>query len=235
MQSKPRRGALELFSLLAFAGFLALGVVPAAHAATITVNSTWCMGFGFSWNSGTSTCTLTGTYPIASGNTLVIPSGATLLITSTGDITIESGGSLTVDSGGVINLENSAFNTAGIANFGGTITVNGVINAENSGTDTEGIFLDGGSMSVYGTLNVEPLGGNVGVYNMGGTITKECSGTITGTIAGSPTGGYTSASGCTTASGVPEFPLGIALLFAALIPLLLILRKFTPKGPGISV
>ena len=95
VKAQSRLSSIAVLSLLASVAVLALGAVPSAYAATLTVNAGWCSGSGFSWDSGTSTCTLTTFYEVTAGNTLQIPSGTTLTISgAAGDITVDTGAGL---------------------------------------------------------------------------------------------------------------------------------------------
>jgi hypothetical protein len=217
----------------ALAGIFALGFIPAAHAATIPLNSSTCVyPIGGSWSSGT--CTLSTGYTISTGDTLEVPSGTTLTIISTGFLSVAGGAFLTIDSGGIINIQVN--DGDGISSFS-TITNRGTINIETSGAATDGIanFIPGGVIYNYGTINIENTGGT-GVDNLG-TITNECGGTIAPSAASiteeSGSNFIQITRGCSTV-GVPEFPFGLALLFVLLVPALLVLRKKAPAFRGLG-
>jgi hypothetical protein len=90
--------------------FSSLGGLPAVNAATtITVNSSWCSGAGFSWNAGTLTCTVTGAESIPAGDTLAIPSATTLTIGSGGSLSLGAGFLITLVSESTVTIDNSIF------------------------------------------------------------------------------------------------------------------------------
>ncbi len=235
-QHGSRSAHVRVAVAFALVGIFALGVVPAAHAATtITLNSSTCVSpIGGSWSSGTCTVSGGSGYTISTGDTLEVPSGTTLTTTSNGFISVAGGASLTVDSGGIINIQDN--DGDGISSFG-TITNHGTINIETSGAVTTGIanFTPGGVIYNYGTINIENTGGT-GVDNFG-TITNECGGTIAPSAASiteeSGSNFIQITRGCSTV-GVPEFPFGFALLFVFLVPALLVLRKMAPAFIGLG-
>ncbi|MGA2664240.1 MAG: hypothetical protein ABSF83_04785 [Nitrososphaerales archaeon] len=196
-------------SLAAFTILLALGMVPAVHAATSTVNSSWCSGAGFSWDSGTSTCTLTTGYGITSGNTLEIPSGTTLTVSGVnGAITIFTGGALTVDSGGVFVIANCCTG-GGPPNIGvvndGTITNNGLIKVEvgtdDTGIDNENAIVNNGTIDVEnaGSFTIGILTGEIATSTIDnyGTVNLSNPGTGSIDIDNSAVGAFTNECGGT--------------------------------------
>jgi fibronectin-binding autotransporter adhesin len=160
-------------------GFGLLSVIPFAYATTTSLDQATCTGAIYpdldaSWDIPTSTCTLTSSYTILSGDTLEIPSGTTLAISTGGQISIDSGSTLAIDSGGTLTIGVAE----GIYFVGGTITNSGTLTIENFigelGISQNG---SGGTIVNFGTLtieNSEPF--SVGTYHI--VITNTNSGTI---------------------------------------------------------
>jgi hypothetical protein len=143
---------------------------------------------------------------------------------------------------GIINIANLGSSSKGIYNFQGTITNLGTINVKNSvgsGIDNFGIITNSGTIDIFGKID------NFGEIDNSGTITIECGGllvnergstyngflpvqvTCTTTTSSSTTSRTTSTSTTTSVPvSVPEFPLGVAFLFAILVPILVVLRKW---------
>ena len=103
--------------VLVFAIMSSIGAMPAVFASTtIDVNSSGCSAIGGSWNSSTSTCTLSSEYTINSGNILSIPKKTTLVM------------SFEIDNYGTMN-NLGTFNSSGVFyNYAGTLVNSGTIN-----------------------------------------------------------------------------------------------------------
>ena len=207
-----RTGSSELTRIVVAVSILGLGalsiilIVPVAHA-TVTPLSTWCSGAGLSYDTSTTTCTVSGSVTmsadveIASGETLLIPStgyptltinsGVTLTIDSGGNFTIAnsaalSGGVLsagTIDNSGTVTIETSGTNGAAGMDSNGTITNRGTITIENTGSESYGIA-NVHTIDNFGVIKVENSGSSsTGIISSSSsttvaTITNECSGTI---------------------------------------------------------
>ncbi|MDE1827425.1 MAG: cadherin-like domain-containing protein, partial [Thaumarchaeota archaeon] len=185
-----------------------------AYAVANTVNASWCSSAGFSWDSSTSTCTLTSDYTVNSGDTLEIPSGTTLVIVHSTIHGIFNSG--TVSNHGTINLENTG-GTGGITNSGGTFNNYGTINVQSTGLF--GIISEFGPFNNFGLIVVENSGtGSTGIYNLvpmvnSGLIVVENSGTGNTGVKNSSTitdlnCGSVSVTGSGTITGNPDTPSG---------------------------
>ena len=164
------RSAASVVLLLALFSVSVLTFVPTARATITVLDGTECAIIGGSWDGTTSTCTLTGSYVLASG-TFEIPSGTTLLmsgsISATGEsFFISSGAILQIQSGGEVDIQDS-FNCVsgqcvGLYNDAGSIA--------NSGTIAIGGTYDCSNVSgiCFGLLNIGSLA-NAGTVTVGGT------------------------------------------------------------------
>ena len=84
-------GKYTLFLCLSTAFILSF-LPQDAHAIGHTLDQSYCttvLSPAGTWNSGTSTCTITGGDSLALSDTLTIPSGTTLTINSGGTFTID--------------------------------------------------------------------------------------------------------------------------------------------------
>lgn len=196
---KLKRNSLLLFGFLAV---LSLGFLGSqdAHAATNTLNGSFCGVMGGTWSP--NTCTITSDYKINSSDTLSIQSGTILVISSSSVLIIEG----TLDNSGTIEVYDSSTlrNYSGTLNNSGTITVsntsgNGIHNREtlnNSGiiivSNSGGTGIDNysGTINNYLVIHVHEYGTitNSGtMLNDNGVFSKiylECNGVISGTISG---------------------------------------------------
>ena len=172
--------------VVSFGAFSSLGSVPNAYVSGSSVTvftplSIWCLGVGQSYDSTTSTCTVTGFVDMVSSS-VEIASGETLAIT-TGNIQIESGSTLQIDSGGVVSISNTC--PSGCSPFGawisnnGNITNSGTINVQLSGACLAGSECFGiendGNLTNYNTINLES--------------TMTCNGIVCFALANPPTPG----------------------------------------------
>jgi hypothetical protein len=116
-----------------------IGGLPTVNATTtITVNSSWCSGAGFSWDAGTLTCTVTGPQTIPAGDNLAIPSATTLTISSTGSLSFPTSFVITLVGGSTIALNN--------ANFLGSVAI-----IQNGACSTDTLSSTGGGTLGSGT------------------------------------------------------------------------------------
>ena len=191
---------------------------------------------------------------VASGATLTVDSGGTINVKNTGlfgDGIFNDG---TLSNQGTINVKNSGTDNAGIIVRDGTFSNTGTINIDNSGNvgiDLESTLPIVAILTNFGTINIGNTGGGDGIFVAGGMINNQCSGTINiaassdsvglanedivnnyGTITGSVTnlnGGVTNDySGSCTTHGVPQFPVGMPILFVLAVSLLLVMRMWSP-------
>jgi hypothetical protein len=225
-------------SLLGLGALAMLGAAPAAHAVT---EPAYCSTLGGTWLG--STCTFSSEFILSSG-TLEVTTGTTLLLdcsSCVGNLIFGSTGSLLVDSGATVNVQSTgacAYACFGIDldGSGTSITNHGAINVDTSLNCTGpgeclGINNLGGTITNYGTINIESSGGTCsgGSYcfgvNNAGTLTDVDCGTTSPLTSPYFVGNSVNTSGTCTKTGVPQFPLGIALLFALMVPALLVLRK----------
>ena len=131
-----------------------MNAIPSVFAITSTVNSTWCSGAGFSWDSGTSTCTLSTSYTVNSGDVLVIPNPVSGYVT----LNVASGGSITILSAG--ELEND-----------GVFQILAGGSGSNSGKiSDDGTFMNEGTFTSGGTITVTDTFSNDGTFTSSGTI-----------------------------------------------------------------
>lgn len=141
---------LLAFSVLSLPGAAGnLGVRPVYAATTYTVNSSWCSGTGYSWDSGTSTCTLTTSYTLNSGDTLEIPSGTNLTVSgSTTNVydygTIYNYGNITINSGTI----DACYM---VVNYGNI--VNGIHGYIGGAIGCSGVIYNHGNIYNYGMIN----------------------------------------------------------------------------------
>lgn len=180
------------------------------------------------------------------------PAGGTT--TNVGSITIENSGGSSVgidnynlvdnSASGTITIENSGTASVGLFNeFSSSFDNSGSVTIQNSVTDSTGVYNEatinaaaGGTVSneCSGRIYIDNTAG-VGLDNyniidnygvVSGTITEEQGGVFNDYSATCST--TTTTSSTSTSLGgtsVPQFPLGVALLFALLVPALLIVRK----------
>jgi hypothetical protein len=176
-----------------------LAMLPGAAAkpSTIVLYSTTCTStsspttFGGTWDSGSSTCTVTHA-SLSSGYTLVIPSGTTLTISNPDGTGFDSGGTVTNHGTITISNRNSASGSLSVGFYneaGGTVTNYGTITISNGGRlgyASYG-FLNHGTVTNYGTITISNglLTLSIGFDNLG-TVTNK--GTIT--ISGRGTYGF---------------------------------------------
>src|SRR5579863_952992 len=228
MQRRPL-GVVALAALLSLSFVSALGVVPIAQAGTAyTVGQSWCSANSGIWVPFPIACFLTSSFTLNSGDTLTIPSGVSLGTgsTFTNDGTTYVSGFFgngignTIDNEGTFVFESGSASTLfGTFNNHGTVTV-----------DSGNSYLQTGGGSNFGTFNNYGTVSNSGTFKDQGVFNEECSGTYSGNAL-IVTGTYNPAVGC---SSVPQFPLGLAFLFAVVIPALLVLRKRTLfRTPGV--
>ena len=213
--------------LLSFAGvFLlasmmvaALGAVPAVHATGYTVDEAWCISVGGTWEFG-SDCSVSSV-TINSGDSLDVPSGVDLLanVVDNGIMTIE--GSFL--PGTVNNLGTIIVQSSGTLVYGQTFTNYGSVSVGSSAY--LGDYL-GATFTNYGAFT------DKGTFHIDGSFYEECEATFAST-PNTGVGTYYPPTGCTT-NGVPEFPLGLGLLLAAMVPAMLVLRKISFKNPSAS-
>jgi len=224
----------------------ALAVSPVVHATGYTVDQTWCTSVGGIWTLG-SYCTAPP-ITIKSGDSLDVPSGVTLTasVTNNGVITIE--GTLLPYS--VNNYGTFTVQSSGTAVYGQTFTNYGSVSV--AGSAYLGDYL-GATFTNYGTFT------DTGTLHIDGSFYEECGATFEST-PNLGVGTYYPPTGCTTTTsttttttttstttittttstttlplGVPEFPFGLALLFALMVPLMLVLRKMSlsPRSPRV--
>jgi hypothetical protein len=131
---------LGLF-LISFSIILVGGLPTVNAATTITVNSAWCSGPGFSWDAGTLTCTVTGPQTIPAGDNLAIPSATTLTISGAGSVTFSTTFLISFLVGGTETVTNSNL----------VITLNGVCSANTISSMLGGATLGSGTTIVSGT------------------------------------------------------------------------------------
>lgn len=131
---------------------------------TINIDSTGCGEIGGSWDSGSSTCYLSNSYTIGSGDEVLVPVGTTLNITSFGTIEVQTGGTLFNDG------------TVDVSSGGGQVLSTGLID------DALGIFNDYGLVASSGTLQVEYGDFNVGSFTVPGTLNSNAPIINTGTF-----------------------------------------------------
>jgi hypothetical protein len=103
-------------------------------------------------------------------------------------------------------------------------------------TEVEGVFNNYGSVSISGSngiiINLGSTFNNYGsfadstIFHNDGTFNEGCPPATFDSTPNTGIGSYVAPTGCTS-TGAPEFPLGFALLFAVMIPALLVLRKKT--------
>ena len=202
----PTTIAVSLLGIGVLSVFLAVPVVNAAG----TPLSTWCSGSGLSYDTSTSTCTVT-TYDVGMSVNVEISSGETLSVPASAScsncpvLLIGSGTTLKVDGGGTITIANNE--GAGIFNEG-TIDNSGTITIENSGSESTGIDNAYSTSTITnecpGTINIANATGTYAGLENGGTINKY--GTISGTVteqSGGVLNDYSascSSSGATTTS-----------------------------------
>ena len=222
----------------------------AANAGTTWVSTTNTCTFPGSGGQYTAT---SGTFEVTAGTTLNLENyapylnfnlGSQLLIDSGATVVAESsgGGDIFMQGGsgtsyGTIDIKNTAgygiYISAGdFTNYGTIVIMNtspgayqsigidnyesftnfGTVDIANSGSLTYGIY-NHGTITNSGTMqNSFP---SLGVT---GTVFNTCGGVITGFTD------YIQQTGCAPI-GAPQFPLGPALLFALLVPALLVMRK----------
>ena len=199
-------------SILSLMFVSVLAVSPAAHATGYTVDQTWCTSVGGSWLFG-SDC-FASLVTINSGDSLDVPSGVDLLanVVNNGIITIEG----TLEPGSVTNYGTFTVQSSGTAVYGSTFTNYGSVSV--SGSAYLGDYL-GATFTNYGKFT------DTATLHLDGSFYEECGATFAST-PNLGVGTYYPPTGC-AASSVPQFPLGLALLFALLVPALLLLRKRT--------
>lgn len=193
---------------------------PAILSITGTLTNQGTIGTGF-WFSVVNT----GTFNNAG---LIDVSGCSLDNQAAG--TLDNSGTITVDSGACMTNEGVLTNEAS-----GTITNNFALVFSNAGTLTNyGTltnnydFANSGTVDVYGTLQ------NPGEIDNSGTIVIKCGGQLVGTQSSIYNGtpltqescSTTTSTSTTTGVGVPEFPLGLTLLFALMFSVMLVLRAW---------
>ncbi|MDA4137498.1 MAG: hypothetical protein OK449_10960 [Thaumarchaeota archaeon] len=211
-------------------------LIPSASAGTITDlttanGATVCpTTIGGTWNSGTDTCTISGSYTISSGNTLTVDTGVILTISGTGSLTVngilsivqlvilDSGGVITVSSTGTINNANG-FDISGVVNNHGTIN-------DNDGV----IFIEfPGALNDYGTVNENNVDGFSAIHiGTGASFTVFCGGVFNNPPPAVVYGIVTTQ--VCTANGVPQFPSlgasgGLGLMVAISLLALVATRK----------
>jgi len=195
------------FSILVIVVAAALFLVPRESSATSTIlaDGTSCTTLGGTWDSGTLTCTLSGTFALGPSDTLNIVSGVTLIvdgtITSSGAITND--GTITNSPTGTITTSGTLTNT-GIISNSGTVTNDPTGTIDNSGTIENtftGIITSSGKIDSSGTID------NCGLITVSGfavvnsgTINNSDTGTITDSIGITNTGTVTN-QGVVTESG----------------------------------
>jgi hypothetical protein len=216
-------------------------------------NTDYSGGFGSSGtftNSGNMYLQNTGSSSGVANQGAFTNSGS-IFITNSGTSTgLYNGFAGTFTNSGTIVVENAGA-SYGISN---ELTFDncGSILIVNQGPDGYGFYNAGGltcsptpcvaDLTNYptGTIRVQNPGSYYGVYNDKGTIDNmgtmtavhdvDSLGNVFNTCGGIVTGftDYIQQSPC-SASGVPEFPAGIAFLLALALPLLLVLRKWGPQ------
>jgi hypothetical protein len=166
----------------------AFTVLPNASAASpnLVLDSSTCTNnFGASWDSTSSTCTITFSDAyLPSGQRLNIPSGATLAIQSdVHDVFFNYG---TVNNDGTITISNTGPDSKGFVNFG-TVSNDGTITISNTGPGSQG-FISFGTVNNDGTITISnSVSGSIGFFNFG---TVESDGTITISNSGTASQGF---------------------------------------------
>jgi hypothetical protein len=220
--SVQSRGSVSVFGafLLASTMLVAMGAVPVVHATGYTVDQSWCTSMGGTWSP--NVCIISGTVTINSGDSLDVPSGVALLssVVNNGMITIEG------------TLETNSFD-----NYG---TFTQTAGSTEVGED----FSNYGSVSISGsaiiTIDVGTTFHNYGSFTDSatfwndGTFYEGCPPATFDSTPNKGVGTYVPPTGCTI-TGAPEFPLGLALLFAVTVPALLLLRSIRVRKPAASV
>jgi hypothetical protein len=199
-------------SILSLMFVSALAVSPAVHATGYTVDQTWCTGEGGTWIVTPPAC-FSPPLTVNSGDSLDVPSGVSLIasVVNDGAITIEGN----LEAASVSNY-GTITQTSGNIEIGTTFTNHGSVSISGSAyftVDLGGTFINYGSFSDTGTFHLD------------GTFYEECGATFVST-PNTGVGTYYPPTGCITSS-VPEFPLGLTILFALMFPALLVLRKLT--------
>jgi hypothetical protein len=162
----------------------AFTVLPNASAASpnLVLDSSTCTNnFGASWDSTSSTCTITLDGYLSSGQRLNIPSGTTLAIQSdVHDVFFNYG---TVNNDGTITISNTGPDSKGFVNFG-TVSNDGTITISNTGPGSQG-FINFGTVSNDGTITISNTGApNQGFLNYG-TVKSDGTITISNSVSGS--------------------------------------------------
>ena len=214
-------------------------VVYAGTTTDLTVanGATVCpLTLGGVWEPGDN-CLLSASYTVNSGDTLIVDTGVSLEIASGGTLNVAGTLNiiqlLVIFGGGVVNVS-----SGGVINNGNGIDVYGVLNNHgtiNNNTSAIYIGLYGGFTGVlnnYGVINQNSVGGFAKItITSGGVLNNECGGVISNPSPGVIDGTVTTIS----CSSVPEFPLGFAVLFAVMVPAMLLLRNIRIRKPAVSV
>ena len=240
------------------AAALILTAGEAGAASTVLSDAPSCTAIGGTWDSGTSTCTISGTLTLTPSDSLQIAPGVVLAnhgtITSSGAITNHGTifNTLTgvFTSSGHVNND-GIVNNCGLITFSGFALVNsGTINNCSPGivTDTIGITNTGtvtnqGKVTETGTVtnsggkfvNFKGTFTNTGTFNTGSFF--DCAGTVTGVASGivstDCTGLTAPAINCSLFV-LPESPIGTIALatssLAALGGFLFLRKKYLTKN-----